>query len=145
METISEGNSSTGTTTTVTGDEPTTYGSEPTSRFVIVGAATPPVSLGVPVAGFGGLPLPEQMAPVGIVMYPDTSLMGAVPNDDISQTSPAPPTSVLAALAAGRNPTDILIPSQAGTDGGSDDIHVQVVPQADALPKTPWHKALPTS
>ena len=42
----------------------------------------------------------------------------AGPIDGVSQTSTAPPTSVLVALAAaGRNPTDILIPTQAGTEG----------------------------
>ena len=45
------------------------------------------------------------------------------PTDGVSQTATAPPTSVLVTLAAaGRNPTDILIPTQAGTDGsGGDD------------------------
>jgi hypothetical protein len=47
------------------------------------------------------------------------------PTDGVSQTAAAPPTSVLTTLAAaGRNPTDILIPTQAGTDGsgGDDDV-----------------------
>ena len=66
--------------------------------------------------------------PVGIVMYPDTSLMRGVPNDDFSQASPAQPTTVLITLAAaGRNPTDILIPTQARTNGGPDNIHIQAV------------------
>jgi hypothetical protein len=40
------------------------------------------------------------------------------PTDGVSQTSTSPPTSVLVTLAAaGRNPTDILIPTQAGTEG----------------------------
>jgi hypothetical protein len=45
------------------------------------------------------------------------------PTDGVSQTATSPPTSVLVTLAAaGRNPTDILIPTQAGTDGsGGDD------------------------
>jgi hypothetical protein len=45
------------------------------------------------------------------------------PTDGVSQTATAPPTSVLVTLAAaGRNPTDILIPTQAGTEGsGGDD------------------------
>ena len=45
------------------------------------------------------------------------------PDDGVSHTSTAQPTSVLVAFAAlGRNPTDILIPSQAGTEGsGGDD------------------------
>jgi hypothetical protein len=42
------------------------------------------------------------------------------PTDGVSQTATAPPTSVLVTLAAaGRNPTDILIPTQAGTEGAS--------------------------
>jgi hypothetical protein len=42
------------------------------------------------------------------------------PTDGVSQTATSPPTSVLVTLAAaGRNPTDILIPTQAGTDGDS--------------------------
>ena len=42
------------------------------------------------------------------------------PTDGVSQTATAPPTSVLITLAAaGRNPTDILIPTQAGSEGSS--------------------------
>jgi hypothetical protein len=45
------------------------------------------------------------------------------PTDGVSQTATSPPTSVLVTLAAaGRNPTDILIPTQAGSEGpGGDD------------------------
>ncbi len=40
------------------------------------------------------------------------------PTDGVSQTATAPPTSVLVTLAtAGRNPTDIVVPTQAGTEG----------------------------
>jgi hypothetical protein len=43
------------------------------------------------------------------------------PTDGVSQTSTSPPTSVLVTLAAaGRNPTDILIPTQAGTEGSGE-------------------------
>ena len=51
----------------------------------------------------------------------DNMALNNGPNDGVSQTSTAPPTSVLVTLAAaGRNPTDITIPTVGGDaiDGG---------------------------
>jgi hypothetical protein len=75
---------------------------------------------------FGFVPSTNAMTAHGLPSEKASALDNLAQNDGqtdgVSQT--APPTSVLATLAAaGRNPTDILIPTQAGTEGsgGGDD------------------------
>jgi hypothetical protein len=85
----------------------------------------------VPGAGanttFGFVPSTNAMTARGLPSEKATTLANLAvnngPDNGVSQTSTAPPTSVLITLAAvGRNPTDILIPTQAGTEGsGGDD------------------------
>ncbi len=125
LNSFSHGDSSSGATTTVSGDEPSTFatyadetwGLPAVNPGVSAGAVSPTPPL-MPSPAHPDLTLPLAMAPVAIAMHPDTSMMQGITNDDFSRTSPVSPTIVLTALAAaGRNPTDITIPTQAGTDG----------------------------
>ena len=76
---------------------------------------------------FGFVPSTNAMTAHGLPTEKATALdnlaLNSGPDDGVSQTATSPPTSVLVTLAAaGRNPTDILIPTQAGTEGsGGDD------------------------
>jgi hypothetical protein len=78
-------------------------------------------------AAFGFVPSTDAATAHGLPTEKATALdnmaLNDGPTDGVSQTATAPPTSVLITLAAaGRNPTDILIPTQAGTEGsGGDD------------------------
>ncbi len=78
-------------------------------------------------SAFGFIPSTNGMTAHGLPAEKATALHNLAqndgPDDGVSHTSTAQPTSVLVAFAAlGRNPTDILIPSQAGTEGsGGDD------------------------
>ena len=128
LNSFSHGDSSSGATT-VSGDEPSTFatyadetwGLPAVNPGVSAGAVSPTPPL-MPSPAHPDLTLPLAMAPVAIAMHPDTSMMQGITNDDVSRTSPVSPTIVLTALAAaGRNPTDITIPTQAGTDGSGDD------------------------
>jgi hypothetical protein len=75
---------------------------------------------------FGFVPSTNAMAAHGLPNEKAATLSNLAlnngPDDGVSQTATSPPTSVLVTLAAaGRNPTDILISTQAGTDGSGDD------------------------
>jgi hypothetical protein len=89
------------------------------------------LGLGIPEPGsgatFGFAPSTNGMTALGLPTEKATALTNLAentgPTDGVSQTSTAQPTSVLVTMAAaGRNPADILIPTQAGTEGsGGDD------------------------
>ncbi len=76
---------------------------------------------------FGIIPSTNGMTAHGLPAEKATALGNLAqndgPDDGVSHTSTSQPTSVLVTLAAaGRNPTDITIPTQAGTEGsGGDD------------------------
>ena len=75
-------------------------------------------------SAFGFIPSTNGMTAHGLPAEKATALhnlaQNAGPDDGVSHTSTVLPTSVLVTLAAGgRNPTDITIPTQAGTEGSS--------------------------
>ena len=78
-------------------------------------------------SAFGFIPSTNGMTAHGLPAEKATALHNLAqntgPDDGVSHTSTSQPTSVLVTLAAaGRNPTDITIPTQAGTEGsGGDD------------------------
>ena len=75
---------------------------------------------------FGFIPSTNAMTGHGLSSEEASALdnmaLNNGPNDGVSQTSTAPPTSVLVTLAAaGRNPTDITIPTVGGEGGDGGD------------------------
>ena len=76
---------------------------------------------------FGFVPSTNGMTAHGLPLEKATALHNLAqndgPDDSVSHTSTSQPTTVLVTLAAlGRNPTDITIPTQAGSEGsGGDD------------------------
>ena len=115
-------NSTSGFTETTSGETATTVG-YPVEYGLFSYFHEVPVDFIIEPYGVDGGDLgpAEEFPSFALVYHPDTNRMIGIASDGVSRSGPPAPTATLIALAAaGRNPTDITIPT-IGSEGSGDD------------------------